>query len=89
MLEMAQKRAQDIGALGRIVIKAHASDEGKLYGSVASREIADAITSMGIEVCKSEVLLPTGPIRSTGEHEVDLSLHSDVQIRVQFIVEGE
>lgn len=88
-LVAAQQRAKDLQALDVIVIKSHASDEGKLYGSVGSREIADAITSKGVEVAKSEVLLPNGVIRSTGEHQVELSLHSDVKVAVNFVVEGE
>ncbi len=85
----AQHRASLLQALDSIVIKSHASDEGKLYGSVGSREIADAITSKGIELVKSEVLLPNGVIRSTGTHQIDLSLHTDVKVTVSIVVEGE
>lgn len=88
-LEAATKRAEEIQALTNIVVKSHASEEGKLYGSVGSREISDALTSKGVEVSKSEVLLPNGPIRSTGEHEVQLSLHSDVKIAISLTVEGD
>ena len=61
---------------------ARASDEGKLFGSVGSREIADAVTEAGQEVSKDEVLLPVGPLRSIGEFTVDLQLHSDVTASV-------
>ena len=65
-----------------MTIAARASDEGKLFGSVGSREIADAVTEAGQEVSKDEVLLPVGPLRSIGEFTVDLQLHSDVTASV-------
>ena len=88
-LEQAQKRAAAISALANIVIKAHAGDEGKLYGSVGAREISDAVTTMGGELAKKEVLLPNGPLRNVGEHEVNLSLHTDVQLALKFTIVGE
>lgn len=88
-LEEAKNRAEQIKALGIVTIKSHASDEGKLYGSVGAREISDAVASLGVELCKSEVLLPNGPIRSTGDHEVQLSVHSDVKFAINVLVEGD
>lgn len=88
-LEQAQKRAAAISVLTNVVIKAHAGDEGKLYGSVGAREISDAVTTMGVELAKKEVLLPNGPLRNVGEHEVNLSLHTDVQSTLKFTVVGE
>ena len=88
-LAQAQKRAEEIQALENVKIKSHASDEGKLYGSVGAREIADAVTSLGLELSKSEVLLSNGPLRTIGEHEVQLSLHSDVKSTVRIVVEGD
>jgi large subunit ribosomal protein L9 len=88
-LEHAHKRAEEIKVLDVIKISSHASDEGKLYGSVGAREISDVITSMGVELCKSEVLLPNGPIRSIGEHEVQLSVHTDIKFNVKVLVVGE
>lgn len=88
-LSTATKRAEEITALGTVSLKAHASDEGKLYGSVGAREIADAITSQGVEVQKAEVLLPNGPVRVTGEHQVELSLHTDVKVSVNLNVEAD
>jgi large subunit ribosomal protein L9 len=76
-LSAAQTRASAIGAL--IVTIAHkAGDEGRLYGSVGTRDIALAVTEAGITVDKSEVRLPTGPIRNVGEYEIGIQLHGDV-----------
>lgn len=89
VLEQAKKRAAAVLALTNIVIKAHAGDEGKLYGSVGSREISDAVSTMGVELAKKEVLLPNGPLRNVGEHEVALSLHTDVELTIKFTIVGE
>jgi len=80
-LKAAQDRAAGLAQLA-VTIAARASDEGKLFGSVGSREIADAVTEAGQEVSKDEVLLPVGPLRSIGEFTVDLQLHSDVTASV-------
>ncbi len=77
-LEAAQKRAAAIEALERIEIAATAGDEGKLFGSVGTRDIADSITQAGVEVDKSEVRLPEGVIRETGEYQVMLQVHGEV-----------
>ena len=70
-----------------VTIKANASTEGKLYGSVGPREIADAITrQLGVEVGKSEVVMGEGPIRHTGETEVIVHLHADVESTVKVVV---
>lgn len=62
----------------RITVVARASEEGKLYGSVGTAEIAGALTEAVLPVAKSEVRMPEGVIRSIGEHEVDIHLHADV-----------
>jgi large subunit ribosomal protein L9 len=63
-----------------VTIHANASTEGKLYGSVGPREIAEAITrQLGVTVGKSEVVMGEGPLRHTGEHEVAVHLHADVE----------
>ena len=72
-----------------ITLFANASEEGKLYGSIGPREIAKAIVSMGHQVTKAEVIMGEGPIRSTGEHEVVLHLHADVETRIKIIVNPE
>ena len=67
-LEAAQTRAEAINALGLVTISAVAGDEGKLFGSVGTRDISDAIAALGCEVDKSEVRLPDGPMRELGEY---------------------
>jgi large subunit ribosomal protein L9 len=70
----------------QVVIKANASTEGKLYGSVGPRDIAEAFTAAGLPLEKSEVVLSEGPIRRTGEFDVQVVLHSDVSTTVKVIV---
>jgi large subunit ribosomal protein L9 len=73
----AEVRAQSLE--GKVVtISANAGDEGKLFGSIGTRDIADAITATGVEVEKSEVRLPEGALRNTGAFEVDVQLHPEV-----------
>jgi len=72
-----------------ITLSANASEEGKLYGSIGPREIAEAVTALGHEVSKAEVIMGEGPIRYTGEHEVVLHLHADVDTRIKVIVNAE
>ena len=73
----AQARADKLNGL-EIRIEANAGDEGKLFGSVGTRDIADAVTAAGQKVEKSEVLLPDGALREVGEYEVELALGSEV-----------
>jgi large subunit ribosomal protein L9 len=72
-----------------VTIKAKAGTEGKLYGSVGTREIADAVSATGVALEKHEVLLPDGALRETGEHEVALHLHSDLDLSIKVVVEAE
>ncbi|MCE1776918.1 50S ribosomal protein L9, partial [Enterobacter hormaechei] len=78
VLATAEARAEKINALGSVTIASKAGDEGKLFGSVGTRDIADAVTAAGVEVSKSEVRLPNGVLRTIGEHEVNFQVHSDV-----------
>ena len=64
----AEARAEKINAVA-ITIETNAGDEGKLFGSIGAREIADAITAAGVEVVKSEIRLPNGPVREVGEFD--------------------
>jgi large subunit ribosomal protein L9 len=72
-----------------VTIEAHASPEGKLYGSVGPREISEALHAVGHDVNKGEVIQGEGPIRHIGEYDVVISLHADVQTSVKVIVVGE
>jgi large subunit ribosomal protein L9 len=84
-LAAAQARADKLSGLS-VTIEANAGDEGKLFGSIGTRDIADAITAAGHEIEKSEVLLPDGALRETGEYEVDLALGSDVIATIKLAV---
>ena len=72
-----------------VTIKANASTEGKLYGSVGPRDIAEAFTAAGLPLEKSEVVMGEGPIRRTGEFDVVVHLHADVEATVKVIVVPE
>ena len=72
-----------------VTIHANASTEGKLYGSVGPREIAEALTKAGTEVGKSEVVMGEGPLRHVGEFEVIVHLHADVEVPVKVVIEPE
>ena len=72
-----------------VTVKANASTEGKLYGSVGPRDIADAFTAAGLPLEKSEVILGEGPLRHTGEFDVLVHLHADVEATVKVVVEPE
>ncbi len=72
-----------------VTIAANASTEGKLFGSVGPRDIADAFTAAGKPVSKSEVVMPDGPIRHIGEFEVIIHLHADVERKVKVEVVAE
>ncbi|MEJ2256133.1 MAG: 50S ribosomal protein L9 [Woeseiaceae bacterium] len=72
-----------------ITLTANASDEGKLYGSIGPREIADAVSAAGPQLEKSEVIMGEGPIRYTGEHQVLVQLHADVETEIKVTVNAE
>jgi large subunit ribosomal protein L9 len=84
-LSVAQGRADKLNGLV-ISISANAGDEGKLFGSVGTRDIAEAITAAGQQVGKSEVLLPAGALRETGEFEISLALGSDVTASIKLTI---
>ena len=85
-LAAAQALADKVAELGEVTIAAPAGEEGKLFGSVGTQDIADAITAAGVEVAKAEVKLPTGTLRETGEYDIDLQLHSDVMATAKVVI---
>lgn len=87
-LSEAEKRAESLADV-TLTITANASEEGKLYGSIGPREISDAMAAEGHEVEKSEVIMGEGPIRATGEFDIHLQLHADVETTIKLIVEAE
>jgi large subunit ribosomal protein L9 len=70
----------------QVTIRANASTEGKLYGSVGPRDIAEAFTAAGLPLEKSEVNLGEGPLRRTGDFDVHVTLHADVHCQVKVII---
>ncbi len=77
-LAAAQTRMEKLLEVGSITITAKAGDEGKLFGSVGTRDIAEAIVEAGVEIQKAELSMPMGAIRNTGDFEIGVQLHSDV-----------
>jgi large subunit ribosomal protein L9 len=88
LLTDAQARQAKL-ADATVTIPAHASAEGKLFGSVGPRDIAEALASAGFTVNKNEVILGEGPLRNTGEYDVAVHLHADVHTTVKVIVVGD
>jgi large subunit ribosomal protein L9 len=72
-----------------VTIHANASTEGKLFGSVGTRDIAEAFTKAGHKLEKSEVIMGEGAIRRIGEFDVVVHLHADVEVKVKVIVAPE
>jgi large subunit ribosomal protein L9 len=72
-----------------LTLTAKAGNEGKLFGSIGTADIAEACTREGIRIERSEVRLPAGPIRLVGEHHVKLHLHSDIEIDLPVTVLAE
>ncbi|KJG12219.1 50S ribosomal protein L9 [Photobacterium iliopiscarium] len=82
----AQARAEALNVLEGVVIASKSGDEGKLFGSIGTRDIADAVSAAGVALVKSEVRLPEGALRTTGEFEVSVQLSSDVFATVKLNV---
>ena len=72
-----------------ITITAKAGDEGKLFGSIGTADIAAAIVADGVEVERSEVRLPEGAFRQLGEYRIQLHLHTDVNAELTLVIEAE
>jgi large subunit ribosomal protein L9 len=87
-LAAATARGEAISKLN-ISIAHKTGDEGRLFGSVGTQNIAEAITAAGVKVDKHEVRLPNGVIRQTGEYNVDINLHSDVVVSLPISIVAE
>ena len=84
----AEARAEKVREL-KLVIRAKSGPEGKLFGSVSTSDIADAAEAAGVAVERSEVRLAEGPLRTVGEHEVEIHLHTEVSVPITVVVEAE
>ena len=87
-LAAAQKRAEALSKLN-ITIAHKAGDEGRLFGSVGTHAIADAIVKAGVTVEKQEIRLPHGTIRHLGDFDVDIHLHTDVNAKIAIKITAE
>lgn len=87
-LAQAQVRAEQVNGLD-ITLTAKAGEEGKLFGSITVRDIVEAAVKRGVEIDKSEVHLPEGPIRALGEYEIDVQLHPEVTATIRIGVIAE
>lgn len=88
LLDAAKQRAASLEGAS-VTVLARSGNEGKLFGSVGADEIATALTAASLPVEKRELRLPDGPLRNTGEHEVVLHIHPEIDVAVKVIVEGE
>jgi len=85
----AEARAAALAKLASITISAVAGEEGKLFGSIGARDIAEAVSAAGVELAKSEVKMPEGALRELGEFDVTIQLHSDLSTSIQVVVAEE
>jgi len=70
-------------------ISVKSGEEGRLYGSVGTQNIADALTADGIPVERSEIRMPEGVIRVLGEYDIAIQLHTDVTAQIKVVVVPE
>lgn len=87
-MAMAQTRQDKLENL-EVSVTAKVGGEGKLFGSVSTADIAEAITAAGVGVEKREVRLPSGPLRQTGEYEIELHLYTNVDVNIKLTVLAE
>ncbi|APQ12082.1 50S ribosomal protein L9 [Pseudomonas oryzihabitans] len=92
--QAAEKKAQADARAAKlaeltVTIAANSGDEGKLFGSIGTRDIAEAVSAAGVELDKSEVRLPNGALRNTGEYDVEVHLHTDVEAVVKVVIVAE
>jgi len=87
-LDAATARAESLNGI-TVAVTAKAGDEGKLFGSIGTRDIAEAAEAAGLTLDKSEVRLPEGPLRMTGEHAVQCQVHAEVFATITVALTGE
>ena len=73
----------------KLQITAKAGTEGKLFGSIGTADIAEACTNAGHKLARSEVRLPTGPLRTVGDHTITLHLHTDIDVQLPVVITAE
>ena len=88
LIKAAEKKAKDLEGF-KLDVKQKAGIDGKLFGSVTNIDIAEALTAAKHEVEKSEIRMPDGPIKTTGDHEITIALHHDVTVQITVSVTAE
>lgn len=88
-MSQTQAKQAQLNELASITVHAKAGDEGKLFGSVTTRDIAAAITKAGVEVEKREVRLPEGGLRLVGEYEIIIDLEGDLTATIKLVIAPE
>jgi large subunit ribosomal protein L9 len=88
LLKVAQKRTKDLDGFV-LEIKQKSGVDGKLFGSVTNVDITEAINNAGHEVVKSEIRMPDGPIKNTGDYMITLTLHQEANVEIKVTVIGE
>jgi len=89
-IKLDQAEARQSGLAEVVVeITANASEEGNLYGSIGPREVASAVSALGHEITKAEVIMGEGPLKTVGEFDVVVQLHADVDTLVKVIIKPE
>jgi len=88
LLGTAQTRAASFDGF-KLTLTAKAGNEGKLFGSIGTGDIADAATAAGKVLERAEVRMPNGPLRSVGEHIVSVHLHADVDVELALVIVAE
>jgi len=73
----------------KLQITAKAGTEGKLFGSIGTSDIAEACTKAGHKLARAEVRLPTGPLRTVGDHTITLHLHTDIDVQLPVVITAE
>lgn len=87
-LGRARSRAEQLNGFTVQIVRKVAED-GTMYGSVTNRDIAEAVHQAGFELERSEVILPQGPLKTVGDHEIELALHPEVEAKLIVSVVGE
>ncbi len=95
LVKIAREQLQDAESRAaafkefKLQITAKAGTEGKLFGSIGTADIAEACTAQGYKLARAEVRLPTGPLRTVGEHVVALHLHTDIDVQLPVVITAE
>lgn len=87
-LSAAQAQGEKLNGL-TVQISQKAGVDGRLFGSVTNADVAEALSKQGFAIDKSQVRMPAGPIKTTGEHPITVSLHTDVTSELTVTVQGQ